>query len=156
MNPDHTKRIKSLVEETLLKLQIPGEVEVLEHEEFPQFVIRSREAGILIGEGGQNLEALSHIVKKIAYKILEPETKEGIFFSLDVNDYLASKVEELKNMAKMNAQKVVYFKKAVEMDPMPANERRIIHTFLTEHPNITTESVGEGENRRVIIKPYEI
>ena len=114
------------------------------------FAIRTNEAGILIGEDGQSLSALNHIVKKI----IEKEFKERPQFMIDVNDYKRKHYEELKDRARMDAQRVRYFKKEVAMQPMTAFDRRIVHMSLQEYPDIVTESIGDGITRRIVIKPY--
>lgn len=146
------EKIKTIIEELLEKLSIKGEVELMETNEGARFLIKSREGAILIGENGQNLLALSHITKKIADRIVEKENKP--MFSLDVNDYQAKRIEDLKNLARLNAQRVRYFKKEIMMRSMTSFERRVIHSVLTECPDVTTESVGEEPNRKVVIKPY--
>jgi spoIIIJ-associated protein len=148
--------IKSLISQVLEKMTVSGSVEVMESDECTQFIIRTNEAGILIGEGGQNLIALSHLIKKITESEFRKNNWERIQFLLDVNDYQAKKIEELKNTAKMGAQRARYFKKEVMMNPMTAYERRIIHSALTEYPDIETMSEGEGLNRKVIIKFIDI
>lgn len=129
----------------------------METGEGARFLIKTREAGLLIGENGQNLSALNHVVKKIADRLLKDgsseEPDQRIIFSLDVNDYHAKKTEELKNLAHLSAQRVRYFKKEIAMKPMTSFERRVIHSVLAEYPDITTESTGEEPNRKVVIKP---
>jgi spoIIIJ-associated protein len=147
------ENIKTIIESLLEKLGVKGEAEAMETGEGVRFLIKSREGAILIGENGQNLLALSHIVKKIADRNFG-ETENKPIFSLDVNDYQAKKMEDLKNLARLNAQRVRYFKKEIAMRPMTSFERRIIHSVLTECPDITTESIGEEPNRKVVIKPY--
>lgn len=147
------ENIKTIVEDLLEKLGVKGEVEIMETGEGVRFLIRSHEGALLIGENGQNLLALSHIVKKIADRIFN-EMENRPIFSLDVNDYQAKRIEDLKNLARLNAQRVRYFKKEIAMRPMTSFERRIIHSVLTESPDITTESTGEEPNRKVVIKPY--
>jgi spoIIIJ-associated protein len=149
------QKIKTTLEILLEKMTIEAEIEILEGGEHPQFVIRAQEAGILIGENGQRLSALNHVFKKLVEAEFKKEEIEPVQFSLDINDYQAKKNEELKNLARMSAQRVRYFKKEVEMEPMTAYERRIIHAALTEYPDITTESVGETPFRRVVIKPLD-
>lgn len=146
--------IKSTIEAMLEKLTIDGKVEILENNECSQFIIKTKEAGILIGEGGQHLIALSHVIKKITEQEFKKNNLDKISFFLDVNDYQTRKIEELKNLAKMTAQRVRYFKKEIAMEPMNAYERKIIHSALTEYPDIITESTGEEPNRRIVIKPY--
>ncbi|MCX6731552.1 MAG: hypothetical protein NTX55_01015 [Candidatus Parcubacteria bacterium] len=142
------------MEQILEKLTVEGEIEILEDSECPQFIVKTREGGVLIGENGQHLVALNHLLKKISESELKRQNLEMVRFFLDVNDYQTKKNEELKNLARMMAQRVRYFKKEIEMEPMTSYERRIIHATLTEYPDIMTESAGEGPNRRVVIKPY--
>ena len=150
---EQIKIIESLLHELLEKINISEyELEILKSQELPQFIIRTKEAGILIGEGGQHLLSLSYLLRKMADRKFEEMGVERILFFLDVNDYQAKKIRELKNLAKMTAQRVKYFKKEIELEPMPAYERRIIHSALTDDPDIVTESRGEEPNRRVVIK----
>ena len=148
------KIIQSLIESLLNKMGIDGDVAFMSGVDVPVFVIETSEAGILIGEGGKNLISLSHILRKITQKVFEEKEKEIPQFSLDVNGYYTKRINNLKEAAKMSAQRVLFFKKEIELDPMNAYERRIVHTVLGEYPDITTESVGEeGIDRRIVIKP---
>lgn len=145
--------IKSIIKDLLEKMTVVGSVEFIEDANHPRFIIRTREAGTLIGEDGAHLVSLNHVVKKICENKLRCENLEQIMFFLDVNDYQMKKIEELENMARMSAQRVMFFKKELELDPMSSYDRRIVHAVLGEYPDIKTESVGEGINRRVVIRP---
>lgn len=134
-------------------MTISGQVEQSEIDGSPVFTIKTKESGILIGEDGKHLIALSHIAKKMAENRLKKENIEEMPFLLDVNDYQMKRIEELRNIARMNAQRVIFFKKEIEMDPMTAYDRRIIHSVLGGFPDIKTESIGDGFERRVVIKP---
>lgn len=147
--------IKSILGKILEKLTVEGEINVIEDNECPQFIVKTREAGVLIGENGQHLVALNHILKKLSENEFKKNKLEIMRFFLDINDYQTKKNEELKNLAKMTAQRVRYFKKEIELEPMTSYERRIIHAALTEYPDIITESKGEGLERRVVIKILE-
>lgn len=150
---EQLEKIKKIIEVLLEKLSVKGEVEFMKTSEGIRFLVRTPEGSLLIGENGQNLLALNHVAKKLTEKALE-DSEEKIIFSLDVNDYQAKKIEDLKNLARLNAQRVRYFKKEIVLRPMTSFERRIIHSVLTECPDITTESTGEEPNRKVVIKPY--
>lgn len=145
--------IEGSIKEMLDRLGLRYDLEFLEGSDGSWFTIKTDEAPLLIGEGGQNLSALNYLVKKITEKKY-PGGFPG--FSLDVNDYQKKKIEEIKELARMHAQRVRYFKKEVEMRPMNAYERRIVHASLQEYPDITTESRGEGPERRVVIKPLNL
>lgn len=151
MSEDFNK-IKLLIELILGKMGIEGNVNFAEGSDLPFFVIKTNEAGILIGEGGRNLLSLSHILKKIIIKNFENPPQ----FSLDINGYYIKKINDLKETAKMGAQRARFFKKEIELEPMNAFERRIIHECLGEYPDIKTSSVGvEGRDRRIVIKTEE-
>lgn len=149
---DQAEKIKDLIQAFLEKMAVEGEVEIIEKTDSHYFVVKTREAGILIGDNGQTLAAINHLVKKMAEKAARDMGEIPLPFLLDVNDYQAKKIEELKNEARMQAQRVRYFKKDIMLEPMNAYERRIVHAVLTEYPDIKTESVGEEPSRRVVIK----
>ncbi|MHA1747419.1 MAG: Jag family protein [Promethearchaeota archaeon] len=143
--------IKTLIETILDKMGILASVRFLENSNGLQFHIKTEDGGILIGENGQNLIALNHIVKRLIEKNYKED--KPLQFSLDINNYQAKKAEELRSLARMSAQRARFFKKEIAMQPMTSYERRIIHTALAEYPDITTESTGEVPYRRVVIKP---
>lgn len=116
----------------------------------PYINILTDEAYLLIGARSQNLIALEYLLKRLAERDGEEEAR----FFLDVNGHRLHHLGELKLEAKSMAKKVRLYRTELILKPMTAFERRIIHMALAEYPDITTESVGEGEARRVVIKPY--
>lgn len=145
-----TTEISNIIGTILAKIGVPGEVEREVWFDTPFFVVKTEEAPLLIGEQGQNLEALSHIVHKIAGKT-DPTPK----FVLDVNWYMKKHFEELRDRALMGAERVKYFKKEVMLQPMTSFERRVIHLTLQDRADIRTESSGYGAQRHVVIKLRE-
>jgi spoIIIJ-associated protein len=150
---DETK-IKKTIEDiiTCLGVKFDG----VEEKEDPitqkkVYVIKSADSGLLIGDKGETFYALSHIIRKISTKGFEDKAD----FSIDVNDYRESLVEKIKLKAKMLANRARDMKANIEMDPMSSYERLIVHGILTDEPNIKTESIGEGRERRVVIKYIE-
>jgi spoIIIJ-associated protein len=155
MNEAHKQQIESLQKSINALLERMGFSYTLEVQEGPEevwFLIHTNNSSLLIGEGGKNLSALNHVVRRIA----EKQFPEPVRFLIDINDYHKKRVEEIKDAARMHAQRVRYFKKDVEMKPMTAYERRIVHTVLQEYPDIKTESLGVGFERRVVIKPFSM
>ena len=151
MDPEKQK-IKEILKEVLAKMGVYGDVGIYETADNIQFQVKTPEAGLLIGEGGENLIALNHLIKRIV------ESKVGRLatpFSVDVNDYQKQKAEEIKDLARLSAQRVRYFKKEIQLKPMSSYERRIVHAILTEYPDIMTQSIGEEPNRKVVIKPFD-
>lgn len=108
------------------------------------------DANMLIGEQGNNLLALEHLLKRIIKK----KNQEEVKFTLDINDYRIKKLEDLKQDVKLAAKEVRAQNKEVPLRPMAPFERRIVHLLLAEYPDITTVSIGLEPQRRVIIKPY--
>ncbi len=145
------EKIKQLLNELLERMGFKFSLDVQETTENLQFIIRTDEAGLLIGDEGQNLIALNHIAKRLIEKMVGPTR---LPFALDINDYQKQKADEIKDLAHMSAKRVRFFKKEVELRPMTSYERRIVHAALTEYPDIKTESKGEGPTRRVVIKPF--
>ena len=113
-------------------------------------MIETPDSKFMIGREGETLRSLNHIVRKIIEKDLGEDEDSRLF--IDVNGYQKKRYDNLKNIAHMMAERAKYFKSNIEIDPMPANERRIIHMFLENIPDIKTESEGYGPHRRVVIK----
>jgi len=113
-------------------------------------MVETPDSGFMIGRDGETLRSLNHLVQKIIEKNMTEEKRPNIF--IDINGYQQKRFENLKNIAHMMAERARYFKSNIEVDPMPAYERRIIHMFLEGDKDIKTESEGFGAKRRVVIK----
>lgn len=131
-------------------------------EEIAGQVVYSIEAGeagrALIGQYGDTVHALDLLVKKMVEKRL-PATEAGSsghghepLFLIDVNGYRTQKIKDLQTKALMMAERARSLQYDVELSPMSAYERLIVHTTLQDAPNVKTESLGEGRSRRVVIK----
>jgi len=123
------------------------------------YSIEAGEAGrALIGQYGDTVYAIDLLVKKIVEKKTAPtapETPESSrepLFLVDVNGYRTQKIKDLQSKALMMAERARSLQYDVELSPMSAYERLIVHTTLQDAPNVKTESQGEGRNRRVVIK----
>lgn len=108
------------------------------------------DASMLIGERGANLAALEHVLRKIVQKRRGADTR----FTLDLNDYRMRRMEDLKQDVKAAAKEVRLYRRPVPLRPMSSFERRVVHLLLEEYPDIATESEGQDEERRVVIRPY--
>ncbi len=116
------------------------------------FSIQTSEARSLIGAHGDTVHAMDMLVKKIAEKKLAADETSDLHFLVDVNDYRVKQIKDLQTKALMMAERARSFQYDVELSPMSAYERLIVHTTLQDAPNVKTESAGEGRNRRVVIK----
>ncbi len=106
----------------------------------------------LIGKYGINLSALQHVLRVLIRK----KTSERINFNVDVNNYREEQKQALITLAAEMGEKVRKEKKSAMLRPMNAYERRIVHVELSKMEGILTESIGEGEDRKIIIKPTSI
>lgn len=106
-----------------------------------------------LNRGGEGLSALNHVVKKIIETKTKEEDREKLpEILIDINGFQKKRIENIHAVAHMMAERARYFKSNIEIDPMPAFERRIIHEFLSAATDIKTESEGLGPKRRVVIK----
>ena len=133
------------------------------------FSISADDARPLIGMHGDTVHAIDHLVKKIVEKHLSqvasgqvPEAsgtsdesaggEDKPHFLVDVNDYRSKQIKDLQAKALMMAERARSFQYDVELSPMSAYERLIVHTTLQNVPAVKTESQGEGRSRRVVIR----
>lgn len=114
------------------------------------YTVKTSEPRVFIGKDGETLMALNHLVKRL----IERNSQQEIVpqYIIDVDDFQKRKIDNLKAIAHMMSERARYFKSTVEIDPMSAYERKIIHSFLQSKTDIKSESVGEGRERRVTIK----
>ena len=110
-----------------------------------------QDASLYIGEGGKNIGAFESILRLLIKKQLG----EAFFLRLDINNYRSLKDDSLRGLAKKAARRARFYKQPVTLGAMTAYNRRIIHAELAAHPDIKTESTGEGLQRRVVIKFIE-
>ncbi len=113
--------------------------------------VKGEDLGILIGRQGQTLACLQHIVKLI----VGHQTELWRPIIVDVEGYKRRRYNALQALAWRMAEQVKDKGTPFALEPMPAFDRRIIHLTLAENPDVTTQSSGEGEARRVVILPRE-
>lgn len=151
VSPTKFEEIKEITREFLEKTTFDIEVEFLPQEDLTLPIsLKTEEPQILIGEKGQTLVDIQHLLKAI----LKRKIQEDFYIDLDINGYKKKKIEYLKELAKSIADEVSLMKEEKSLSPMPAYERRIIHMELAERSNITTESIGREPERKVVIRPY--
>ena len=106
----------------------------------------------LIGKFGVNLSALQHLLRVIVRK----KSGERIEFNVDVNGYRQEQKQSIISFARETAERVAREKKAIILRPMNGYERRLVHMELSNFDGIKTESIGEDEDRKVVVKPISI
>jgi spoIIIJ-associated protein len=140
---------KAVLEEVLRLMEVPGTVEVTMGTEAAKLNVLGDDLGILIGRRGEKLASLQHIVNLIVAR------REGQLnrIMIDVENYRGRREDQLRDVADRAAQRVAQSGKIIQLEAMPAMERRIIHLALSEHESVRTQSVGVEPNRRVVILP---
>jgi spoIIIJ-associated protein len=134
--------------DTLLGLLgVTGRVEVLSDDIPIAFDIKGEDLGILIGRRGQTLASLEYITKLLVTRRL----KVWLPLTVDVAGYKERRRDSLERLASYLAEQVKSKRRAITMEPMPADERRIVHLTLADDPDVTTQSIGEGESRKVVV-----
>lgn len=142
--------IKNIILEFFQKIGFEAEIMNINiQDSLVSVKIKMDEPQILIGKRGQILSDIQHVLNRL----LKRKIEENFYLDIDINDYKARKIDYLKDLARDLADEVSITKKAKQLWPMPAKERRIIHLELSNRADVATESLGEGEERRVIIKP---
>lgn len=111
--------------------------------------INGRDLGLLIGRRGENLSQLQYMVNLVANK----RSEQWIRVIVDVEGYRSHREESVIGLAERVARQVARNGRPIALEPMPANERRIVHMTLKDLSDVRTESSGEGDNRRVTIYP---
>src|SRR6185503_12370872 len=107
--------------------------------------------GSLIGRKGERLSALQHLVNLL----LSRKTGEWTRVLVDVEDYRGRRERQLQELAQRAAERVNETGRMIQLEPMPALERRWVHLALREIPGVTTQSIGEEPNRRIVVLPAE-
>jgi len=159
------EEIKKIIQEFFKKMSFEVEIKNVEIEEKVISVkIKTEEPKILIGQNGQTLNEIQHLLKAMLRRKISPKhpdksgttgQAEGFYLDIDVNDYKKKKIEYLKETARSLADEVALTKKEKILASMPAYERRIIHLELSEREDVKSESIGEEPERRVVIRPHQ-
>ena len=115
----------------------------------PLFEIEGDDSGLLIGRRGETLRSLQFIIRMIARRHLD----RPVDVYIDIQGYRDRRYKFVKNLAYRTAKKVIQLNEPIELDPMPPNERKIIHQSLSRDSRIVTESKGKGNTRYITIFP---
>ena len=149
--------IKELIEKTTVGVKeiTFSENESSDDSKMTMYSVEVNEPHLFLGREGEALSALNHLVRrivesKIPIEEIQSVRNNGIL--IDINGFQKKRIENIHAIAHMMAERARYFKSSIEVDPMSAFERRIVHEFLSNETDLKTESTGEGSSRRVVIK----
>ena len=151
MEQEDLEKIKRISAEFFKKTSLEIEAEILELEgKTIPINLKTEEPRLLIGQNGQTLDEIQHLLRVILRKEIQGE----FYINLDINDYKKRKIEYLKESVKYLAEQAISSKQEKTLMPMSAYERRIVHLELVDRQDITTESIGSGADRRIVLRPY--
>jgi spoIIIJ-associated protein len=145
---------REIVEDLLDYMGFPGDVDVLgagKENGTPTLtmaIVDGESMGALIGRRGETLQAFQFITQLLVNRRLGHWTR----VLLDIEGYRSRRERYLKDTALRSAEKAMRYRESIELDPMIPSERRIVHLTLADHESVTTHSVGEGDNRRIIVE----
>jgi len=146
---------REILEQMLSLMDIEAVVEEKEpsdsgHAQF-NLELKGDDLGVLIGRRGQTLASLQYLL----YLMAGHRLKVHVPLSIDVEGYLERRNESLQGLALRMAERVITTGQIAVMEPMPPRERRIIHLTLKDFKGVVTQSIGEGEYRKVTIVPHK-
>jgi spoIIIJ-associated protein len=149
---DARERTETFLVNLLLNIDPSYAVEVTQAADDEVSVeITGGDAGKLIGKNGRTLSAL----EQISNAVINRREDSNVRVNVDVGGYKRRRDDRLRNEAKKVAAQVRKRGEPVELDPMSAAERRVVHMAVADDPDVTSESAGEGRDRRVVLKPLE-
>ncbi|HEX7173476.1 MAG TPA: RNA-binding cell elongation regulator Jag/EloR [Candidatus Limnocylindria bacterium] len=140
---------KTVLTEMLSLMGLAGTVEVASGGDTARLNVRGDDLAPLIGRRGEKLASLQHIVNLIVGR------REGQHhrIAIDVENYRGRREDQLRDVADRAAKRVLQTGKIIQLEAMPAVERRIVHMALLENPKVRTQSVGVEPNRRIVVLP---
>jgi spoIIIJ-associated protein len=139
-----------LLTRVLATLGLDGRVEVTESEQEVVATVSGPDLGVLIGRHGQMIDALQYLANAIAHRAVGDERRRIV---IDAAGYRARRSATLESLARRSAEQASATGRRVELEPMSAVERRIVHEALKDDPEVATESEGAEPNRYVVVLP---
>jgi spoIIIJ-associated protein len=143
--------LRELLEEIVDSLGLDVDVRIEEADGVLTGSVEGEDVGLLIGRHGQTIDAVQHLAQRIVFHGGSPDARVVI----DADGYRERRAETLRSIALDAAEESLSTREAVELDPMPASERRIVHEYLRERDDVQTHSEGEEPERYLVVEPAE-
>ena len=140
---------QSIVNELLKHMKVTAQVYLQDAPEGPVLEIEGEDSGLLIGRRGETLQSLEYLVNFLLSRRLERRAR----IQIDVEGYKERRYRSLRQIAQRTAERVSRSGRPQGLNPMTPAERRVVHMALANNARVTTESVGEGPDRKVIVNP---
>jgi len=146
---DPVEALEELLEEIADGLQLDVDVDVEERDGVLSGRLEGEDVGLFIGRHGQTIDAVQHLAQRIVF----PEGPAAVRVVIDANGYRERRTEALRAEADDAAEEALRSGEAVELDPLPPFERRIVHEYLRERGDVETHSEGDEPERYLVVSP---
>ena len=143
----NAERVDSFLSGLFQRMGVNAKPEITEEEGVVSVNLTGEDPGVLIGRRGETLDAIQHLTNYVVNRNVSGRVRVNI----DTENYRQRRNEALERLADKVAGKAVKYKRNMTLEPMNSYERHIIHTTLQEYENITTYSIGNEPNRRVVV-----
>jgi len=148
---DPLEMLGELLEEIVDSLGLDADVDVEESDGVLTGSVEGEDVGLLIGRHGQTIDAVQHLAQRIVFRGSSPTARVII----DADGYRERRAKQLREEADAAAEEALREGGSVELDPMPASERRVVHEYLRDRGDVGTHSEGEEPERYLVISPLE-
>jgi spoIIIJ-associated protein len=143
------ERVRAVVGRIVNALGLRATVDIEESEDEIRATVNGDELGLLIGKHGATIDAVQHLAFRAAFR--GRETRKQVV--VDAAGYRDRREAALHRMADRAAAEALRFERAVELEPMRAPERKVVHTYLSERSDVETHSEGDEPDRRLVVSP---
>jgi spoIIIJ-associated protein len=143
------ERVRAVVARVVQALGLRATVDVDENDEEIRATVNGDDLGLLIGKHGATIDALQHLAFRAAFRGLE--TRKQV--TVDAAGYRDRREAALHRMADRAAAEALRYDRAVELEPMRAAERKVVHLYLRERTDVETHSEGDEPDRRLVVSP---
>jgi spoIIIJ-associated protein len=147
---DEAAEVREVLDRIIAAIGVRARIEIQEGEELVTATFVGRELGLVIGKHGQTIDAIQYLANAIVWR---GRSDERIPVVVDAAGYRARRQASLDSLATRSAGQAVSSGEPVELEPMTAVERKVVHVCLQDYPGVTTRSEGTEPNRFVVIDP---
>jgi spoIIIJ-associated protein len=147
---EQAAEVRDVLEHIVRAVGVRARIEIVEGEEAVTATLVGPELGLLIGKHGQTIDAMQYLANAAVWRGRGDERKAVV---VDAAGYRARREATLASLAQRSAERAVSSARSVELDPMTAVERKVVHVCLKEYPGVVTRSEGTEPNRFVVIDP---
>src|SRR3954447_8384446 len=143
------ERVRAVVARVVHSLGLRGSVDVEESDEEIRATVNGDDLGLLIGKHGMTIDALQPLAFRAAYRGLADRKQ----VTIDAAGYRERRESALHRMADRAVAEALKFERPVELEPMRAPERKLVHLYLRERTEVDTHSEGDEPDRRLVVSP---